>query len=77
LRVIGSAARIALSLVEIFAALSLLGLQFLSESLNVAVLAIPKVLLALPISLGRVAQVVVLVHDQDSPAEQALPGVAS
>jgi small-conductance mechanosensitive channel len=85
-RVIGSAARIALSLVVIFAALSLLGLQFLSESLNAAVLAIPKVLLAgalvliglvlggiarqrverltfqldLPVSLGQVAQVVVV-----------------
>jgi small-conductance mechanosensitive channel len=85
-RVVGSAARIALSLVVIFAALSLLGLQFLSESLNAAVLAIPKVLLAgalvliglvlggiarqrverltfqldLPISLGQVAQVVVV-----------------
>jgi hypothetical protein len=45
-RVIASAIRIALSLVVIFAALSLLGLQFLSESLNAAVLAIPKVLIA-------------------------------
>jgi small-conductance mechanosensitive channel len=45
-RVLGAAARIALSLVVIFAALSLLGLQFLSESLNAAVLAIPKVLIA-------------------------------
>jgi small-conductance mechanosensitive channel len=85
-RVIGSAARIALSLIVIFAALSLLGLQFLSESLNAAVLAIPKVLIAaalvliglvlggiarqrverltfqldLPISLGKVAQVLVV-----------------
>jgi small-conductance mechanosensitive channel len=85
-RVIGSVARIAISLVVIFAALSLLGLQFLSESLNAAVLAIPKVLIAaalvliglvlggiarqrverltfqldLPISLGQVAQVLVV-----------------
>jgi small-conductance mechanosensitive channel len=85
-RVIGGAARIAISLVVIFAALSLLGLQFLSESLNAAVLAIPKVLIAaalvliglvlggiarqrverltfqldLPISLGKVAQVLVV-----------------
>jgi small-conductance mechanosensitive channel len=85
-RVIGGAAQIALSLVVIFAALSLLGLQFLSESLNAAVLAIPKVLIAaalvliglvlggiarqrverltfqldLPISLGKVAQVLVV-----------------
>ena len=85
-RVLGSTARIAISLVVIFAALSLLGLQFLSESLNAAVLAIPKVLIAaalvliglvlggfarqrierltfqldLPISLGKVAQVLVV-----------------
>jgi small-conductance mechanosensitive channel len=85
-RVIASAVRIALSLVVIFAALSLLGLQFLSESLNAAVLAIPKILIAaalvliglvlggiarqrverltfqldLPISLGQVAQVLVV-----------------
>jgi small-conductance mechanosensitive channel len=45
-RVIASAARIALSLIVIFAALSLLGLGFLNESLNAAVLAIPKVLIA-------------------------------
>jgi small-conductance mechanosensitive channel len=44
--VLGRAARLALSLVVIFAALSLLGLQFLSESLNAAVLAIPSVLIA-------------------------------
>jgi small-conductance mechanosensitive channel len=44
--VIAGAVRIALSLVVIFAALSLLGLQFLSESLNAAVLAIPKILIA-------------------------------
>jgi small-conductance mechanosensitive channel len=85
-RVIGAAVRIALSLVVIFAALSLLGLQFLSESLNAAVLAIPKVLIAaalvliglvlggiarqrverltfqldLPVSLGQVAQILVV-----------------
>lgn len=45
-RVIASAIRIAISLVVIFAALSLLGLQFLSESLNAAVLSIPKILIA-------------------------------
>lgn len=85
-RVLGAAARIALSLVVIFAALSLLGLEFLSESLNAAVLAIPNVLIAaalvlvglvlggiarqrverltfqldLPVSLGQVAQVLVV-----------------
>lgn len=45
-RVIASAVRIALSLVVIFAALSLLGLQPLNESLNAAVLAIPNILIA-------------------------------
>jgi small-conductance mechanosensitive channel len=44
--VIGAAIRISLSLIVIFAALSLLGLQFLSDSLNAAVLAIPNVLIA-------------------------------
>ena len=44
--VVGGAVRLALSLVVIFAALSLLGLQFLSDSLNAAVLAIPRVLIA-------------------------------
>jgi small-conductance mechanosensitive channel len=51
-QVMGSAARIALSLVVIFAALSLLGLQFLSESLNAAVLAIPNVLIAAALVLA-------------------------
>lgn len=85
-RVVAGAVRVALSLVVIFAALSLLGLQFLSESLNAAVLAIPKVLIAaalvliglvlggiarqrverltfqldLPVSLGQVAQILVV-----------------
>jgi len=43
---VGTAARIGLSLVVLFAALSLLGLQFLSESLNQAVLFLPKALAA-------------------------------
>jgi small-conductance mechanosensitive channel len=45
-RVVGGALRIAISLVIVFAALSLLGLHFLSDSLNAAVLAIPNVLIA-------------------------------
>ena len=44
--VTGAAIRISLSLIVIFAALSLLGLGFLSDSLNAAVLAIPRVLIA-------------------------------
>ena len=51
-RVVGGALRLALSLVIIFAALSLLGLAFLSESLNAAVLAIPKVLIAAALVLA-------------------------
>jgi len=43
---LGGAVRVGLTLVVIFAALSLLGLQFLSESLNKAVLFLPNVLLA-------------------------------
>lgn len=44
--VLGGAVRIGLTLVVIFAALSLLGLEFLSESLNAAVLFLPKLLAA-------------------------------
>lgn len=45
-KVVATAIRIGLTLVVIFAALSLLGLQFLSESLNQAVLLLPKLLVA-------------------------------
>lgn len=45
-RVMGIAVRIALSIVVVFAALSLLGLQFLSQSLNQGVLALPQLLIA-------------------------------
>jgi hypothetical protein len=51
-RVTGGALRLAISLVIIFAALSLLGLHFLSDSLNGAVLAIPKVLIACALVLA-------------------------
>ena len=53
-RVIGRAIRIALTLVVIFAALSLLGLQFLSQSLNQGVLVLPKLLIAAALVLGGV-----------------------
>jgi small-conductance mechanosensitive channel len=53
-RVIGRAIRIALTLVVIFAALSLLGLQFLSPSLNQGVLVLPKLLIAAALVLGGV-----------------------
>lgn len=45
-RVIATAVRVGLTLVVIFASLSLLGLEFLSESLNAAVLLLPKLLVA-------------------------------
>ncbi|MBV9197088.1 MAG: mechanosensitive ion channel [Solirubrobacterales bacterium] len=45
-RVTGRAIRIALTLVVIFAALSLLGMQFLSASLNRGVLLLPQLLVA-------------------------------
>ncbi len=53
-QLIGRAIRIALSIVVIFAALSLLGLQFLSQSLNQGVLLLPKLLLAAALVLAGV-----------------------
>jgi small-conductance mechanosensitive channel len=53
-RLAGTAVRIGLTLVVIFAALSLLGLQFLSESLNQAVLFLPKLLVAAALLLAGV-----------------------
>lgn len=44
--VVAVAIRLALTVVVVFAALSLLGLQFLSESLNQGVLLLPKLLIA-------------------------------
>jgi small-conductance mechanosensitive channel len=60
-QVLGVAVRVALTVVVVFAALSLLGLQFLSESLNAGVLFIPRLLVALVlvvagIVLGAVAR---------------------
>src|SRR3954465_13251078 len=49
--VLAVALRISLTVVVVFAALSLLGLQFLSESLNKGVLFLPKVLAALALVL--------------------------
>jgi small-conductance mechanosensitive channel len=53
-RVIGRALPVALTLVVIFAALSLLGLQFLSQSLNQGVLVLPKLLIAAALVLAGV-----------------------
>lgn len=73
-RLVGSAVRIGLVLVVIFAALSLLGLQFLSESLNQAVLFLPNVLAAaalllVGVVLGALARERVerLAHQMDFP----------
>jgi small-conductance mechanosensitive channel len=49
---IARAVRIFLVIVVVFAALSLLGLQFLSVSLNQAILALPKVFIAASLVLG-------------------------
>ncbi|MDP9345017.1 MAG: mechanosensitive ion channel [Actinomycetota bacterium] len=53
-RQLGVAIRVGLTLVAVFAALSLLGLQFLSESLNQAVLFLPNLLLAAGLLLAGV-----------------------
>ncbi len=50
----GRAIRIALTIVVVFAALSLLGLQFLSQSLNQGVLLLPNLLLAAGLVLAGV-----------------------
>ena len=49
---IARAVRIFLTIVVVFAALSLLGLQFLSASLNQAILALPNVFIAASLVLG-------------------------
>jgi small-conductance mechanosensitive channel len=53
-RVVGRAIRLAVSLVIVFAALSLLGLQFLSQSLNQGILVLPKLLIAAVLVLAGV-----------------------
>lgn len=53
-KVLSTAVRIGISLVVIFAALSLLGLQFLSESLNAAVLLLPKLLVAVALLIAGI-----------------------
>ena len=51
-RLLATAVRVAITAVAIFAALSLLGLQFLSESLNQAVLFLPKLAVAAALLLA-------------------------
>ncbi|MFZ0040606.1 MAG: mechanosensitive ion channel domain-containing protein [Solirubrobacteraceae bacterium] len=52
--VIGRAIRIALTIVVLFAALSLLGLQFLSDSLNKGIQELPKLLIAAALLLAGI-----------------------
>jgi small-conductance mechanosensitive channel len=52
--VVGRAVRIALVIVVVFASLSLLGLQFLSESLNKGIQELPKLLLAAALLLAGI-----------------------
>lgn len=53
-RVVAVAIRIGVSIVVAFAALSLLGLQFLSQSLNQGVLVLPKLLIAAALLLAGI-----------------------
>ena len=53
-RLIGTGVRLTLAVVVVFAALSLLGLQFLSASLNAAVLFVPRLLTALALLLAGI-----------------------
>jgi len=53
-RIVGAAVRLTLSVVVVFAALTLLGLAFLSDSLNQSILFMPKVLAALVLVLAGI-----------------------
>jgi len=68
--VLAVAVRISLTVVVVLAALSLLGLQFLSESLNQAVLFLPKVLAALALVLIGVVLAAFLRDRVDRTATQ-------
>jgi small-conductance mechanosensitive channel len=73
-RIVGVALRITIAAVAVFAALSLLGLQFLSESLNAAVLFLPKVLLgAALLLLGLVLGAFVRERVERTSAQLDLP----
>ncbi len=69
-RVLGAAVRIGLTVVVLFAALSLLGLQFLSQSLNAGVLLLPQLLVGFVLLLAGLV-VAALARDRvDRAAEQ-------
>ena len=73
--VIGRAVRIALLVVVVFAALSLLGLQFLSASLNAGILFLPRLLVAMVLILVGMVVATLARRQVDRLAEQMdLPG---
>jgi small-conductance mechanosensitive channel len=73
--VVGRAVRIALLVVVVFAALSLLGLEFLSASLNAGILFLPRLLVAMALMLAGMVVATLARHQVDRLAEQMdLPG---
>jgi small-conductance mechanosensitive channel len=73
--VLASAVRVGLLLVVVFSALSLLGLEALSESLNAAILYLPRVLLAFLLLLaGMVASEFVRRHVERLSTQMDIPG---
>jgi small-conductance mechanosensitive channel len=73
--VIAGAVRIGLLVVVVFAALSLLGLEFLSDSLNAGILFLPRLLVAMVLLLAGVLLAEVARRQVDRLAEQMdLPG---
>jgi small-conductance mechanosensitive channel len=74
-RVLARAIRLAVVIVVVLAALSLLGLAFLSESLNVGVLFLPRLFVALILLLGGMVLSELARHQVDRLAGQMdLPG---
>jgi small-conductance mechanosensitive channel len=74
-RVVAEAVRLALLVVVVFAALSLLGLQFLSASLNAGILFLPRLLVAMVLLLAGVVLAEVGRKHVDRLADQMdLPG---
>ena len=72
---IGNVVRIALLMVIVFAALSLLGLQFLSASLNAGILFLPRIIVALVLVLAGIVVAELARKHVDRLAEQMdLPG---
>lgn len=73
--VIAGAVRIGLLVVVVFAALSLLGLEFLSDSLNAGILFLPRLLVAAALLLGGILLAELARRQVDRLAEQMdVPG---